>query len=369
MKTYILILLLLLKIAEVRSQVIINPQLAPLGLSQKAQLWNLSIVNASNDAMEVQVQLQLTDIRNNQKIFSATTRIFSLQKGLKQFSANDFAPITYNVLSPDYNVNSNPEGFLPIGTFNICYTVLRVPLSHIETLAEDCEAIQVEPLMPPQLVQPSDSEVVEPKRPLFSWLPPAPYNLFTNLAYDFSLVEVNNLQSSAEAIEQNIPLQTQQNLNVSNLQYPVSLPELDTGKIYAWRITARSAGNPISESEIWTFTIKKTKTDSTSSFRMNYYAKVKATDDASYIVCDGGLKFQYQNQYNDNGIPLKVWDITTSRRTEIRLDSSYAALHFGQNLINLDLTGKGLLTEKHTYLLEIINSRNEHWYLKFEYRK
>jgi hypothetical protein len=359
---------LLLSVFYGSAQVVINPQIPALGLVLKSQLWSLVLINTSNHDMQVQLQILLVDAGNNQRILSGSTKTFTLSKGGTQITASEVAPVTYNVLSPGYNVDASPEGFLPVGRFNICYSVVQFVEAGAETIAEDCENITIEPIAPPQLVSPSDSETVEISRPLFQWLPPTPLSMFNNLSYDFNLVEVQHLQSSSEALQQNIPLQSQQNLNVTNLQYPVSLPELDTGKIYAWRITARSNGSSVSESETWTFRIKKNK-DSVISYKMGFYAKLKSFNSAGYVVCDGNLKFEYQNQYNDKQVQFRIYDITTPKQTGLKTDSVEIAVRFGQNLLALDLGNAGLLSNKHIYLLELINSKNERWYLKFEYRK
>ena len=50
-------------------------------------------------------------------------------------------------------------------------------------------------------------------------------------------------------------------------------------------------------------------------------------------------------------------------------DSTWMDIRLGENYKQLDFTQQDLLSDKHIYLLELINSRNESWYLKFEYRK
>ncbi|MCP2937171.1 hypothetical protein NK983_31220, partial [Salmonella enterica subsp. enterica serovar Typhimurium] len=83
---------------------------------------------------------------------------------------------------------------------------------------------------------PADSEHVELTRPFFTWIPPTPLNLFSNLNYSWTLVEVQPTQSAADAIQQNIPVLSQTGLLTTNFQYPPGMAELDTGKTYAWRV-------------------------------------------------------------------------------------------------------------------------------------
>jgi hypothetical protein len=43
-------------------------------------------------------------------------------------------------------------------------------------------------------------------------------------------------------------------------------------------------------------------------------------------------------------------------------------LRFGYNYLLTDLLNNSGIKDKHIYLFELVNSKQEHWYLKFEYR-
>src|SRR5688572_5482237 len=219
MKKIIWILLFSTKLMDSSAQVITKLQLPPVGLTLKSQLWNLSLINTSNEDLDVRIELMVANASTNQKVLSGTTRLFNLPKGLRILTANIVAPVTYNVLSPEYNFSLNQEGFIPVGAYNVCYTVVAFRGDAGDRIGEECETIDVQPLSPPLLISPSDSEYVEINRPLFTWLPPSPNNLFTALTYDFTLAEVQSTQSGADAIQQNIPTQVVSNLLTNSLQY------------------------------------------------------------------------------------------------------------------------------------------------------
>jgi len=368
MKKYFLFILTVATLPGLRAQVVINPQLPPGGLTVKSQLWNLSVVNTTNQAIQVQVELSMINASNNQPVLTATTRVMDIPRGLKQLRAGEVAPVVYNVVGGGYNIDGTAEGFLPVGTFQLCYSVIRIDLEVSERVAEDCETVVIEPVSPPQLVNPSDSEVVELPRPLFNWLPPAPVQLFSNLVYDFNLVEVQPLQTGADALQQNMPLHTQGNYSMNTLPYPPALPELDTGKIYAWQITARSGGAEVARSEVWTFRVKKPLTDPAAT-SPGYYTRLSRETESGFTACYGQLCYAYLNEANDRQIPFSIYDIGDAARRELVLDSALLDLHFGQNLGRLDLSQGKLLKDRHIYLLELVNSRKEHWTLKFQYRK
>lgn len=351
------------------SQVLLKSQLPPMGLTLKSQLWNLTLMNTSSQPVNIKIEMLLTNVSNNQKILSGVTREFSLARGTHQVTPLNASPVLYNILSPDYNLNVNQEGFLPVGVFNICYTVLGFNHNVATSLAEECETTEVEPVSPPILVSPSDQEVLEISRPLFNWLPPNPVSLFNNLSYDFTLVEVEKTQSAALAVQRNPPLFARHNVLLNNLQYPLSLPELDTSKLYAWQIAARSGFNPVARSEVWMFRVKKSNGDVAQKLLPDYYTKLNKEVDASFAICYGLLKFSYNNQINDKEVSARIFDITNAKHKELTLDSSIVAVEYGENFKQLDISTQGSFKEKHVYLLDLKNSNEEHWYLKFEYRK
>jgi hypothetical protein len=368
MKTVFILFALFSGLLPARSQVVINLQLPPMGLTMKSQLWNLSLINTSPGQLRVQIEMNLTDISNNQRVLSGTTRVFDLPRGVRQIRLSEIAPITYNVITPGYNVDASPEGFLPIGNFNICFSAIKLVSDVSERLSEDCETYQIEPLSPPQLVMPEDSEYVVTTRPLFNWMPPSPANLFNNLRYDWILVEVQPTQTAADAVEQNIPVLTQQNLQSANFQFPLSMPALDSSKLYAWRVHAKNNTSPIASSEIWAFRIKRPGFDSTMIETATYYTGLKKEEEGAFVLCNGVLRFEYTNELTNPVIQVRVYNISTSVRYEVTLDSAQHTMRPGKNYVNLDLTNQSDIRNGKLYLLELINYRKERWYLKFQYR-
>jgi len=368
MKRYILFIAWAVMTANVEAQLVINPQIPPTGLTVKSQLWSLAVIN-SGGAMRAQIELSMTDLSSNQQVLTATTRVLDFPKGLRQVRMSDVTPVTYNVLAPGLNTGSGAEGFLPVGNYELCYSLVRIDEAGSERVAEQCESVVIEPLSPPQLVIPTDSERVELTRPLFTWLPPSPYTLFAKLSYDLKLVEVQSLQTGAEAVQDNMPLVQQSNLAVANLQYPVSLPELDTAKLYAWQVTARSSGLEVAKSEVWTFRVRKLFPLLKDRPVLETYAKLRRENDGSYIISNGLLRYQYLNEWNDSTVDCKLYDISSPKRSELPLDSNYIAVSYGENYNKMDLSESALLKDQHFYQLELVNSKQEHWYLKFQYRK
>lgn len=366
---YILLGLLLVLQQWVVAQVVVTPLLPPSGLVTKTQLWNFSIFNGTGSTMTIQVQVTLTDISNNQGVLVGTSKLMNLPAGTRQFGLSDISPAVFSVLNTNYGVDASPDGFLPIGRFTICYVVNKVVENITDRLTEECDIAEIEPVAPPFLITPEDSSKLETNAPLFIWSPPAPTYLYNNLRYEWKLVEVLPLQTAATAIDQNIPLLSQSNLLAPSYQYPVAGPALDTSKLYAWRITAKNNTTAIANSEVWTFRLKPYSTEAPVTPAASFYSKMRQTDDASYIVTNGKIRYHYLNEINDTKVSLQVYEISGNQRKALALEQTQQAVSLGNNYLMLDISEHIGLKDKNFYLLELTNSKGEKWVLKFECKK
>ena len=372
MKKILILLMYCIGIAamELKGQVLINPQVPLAGLVVKSQLWYLSLVNNNGRDEMVQLEMTLTDLAGKQQVLSAVSKAFMLHKGIKQIQPAEIMPITYTVQNSAYPVDANPNGFLPVGQFTVCYRVIRIDGGSHEPASEQCVEVQIEPLSPPILISPADSEQVQLPRPQFTWLPPAANSLFGRMMYELHVVEVQGNQTAAEAIQQNIPLFVSSHILNTNWQYPLSSPALDTGKVYAWQVVASNNSVPIATSESWAFSIKKPTANTIQNFSgRGGYEKLSREKEAAFSIAYGLLRYQYLEESNDSVVQCVVKDITNSRNIEVVLDSAMYKVKYGDNLLELDLRKTSGMINKHIYLFELINNRNEHWYVKFEYRK
>jgi hypothetical protein len=348
------------------AQVTINLQLPPVGIVQKSQLWNLSLINTGSSAVVVKLNMVMIDVATGQSVLSASTNTINLPQGSRLLQYIELLPITYTVLNSNYNVNPASNGFLPVGNFNVCYQVMKQGVESFQAVSEECVSIEIEPLSPPYLTLPADESEIEQERPFFSWLPPNPVSLFNNLSYSFRLVEVLPNQRSSEAVQQNIPLVFRQFVTGNTFNYPNANPKLDTAKTYAWQVTANNNNLHIANSEIWTFKIKPNSLDNVKPLADAPFYKLKMDVGTSYFICNGALRYEYINDLNDKQVTVQIYDI--SNRSKKQLIKEYAEnLKDGQNLVIVDLKEDGL-KKGHIYLMELINTHNEAWTCSFEFK-
>lgn len=363
-KTFILLFSVLVSVA-LKAQVLVNLQLPVIGLSTKNQLWSMVLVNTGRETIQLRGSLIFTDQATNQVVMTASTSEFRLLPGSRVFQVTDFSPIVYSIVNSSYGIDNNPNGFLPVGRFTVCYQFDRFVSDQYEKFVEECELAEVEPVSPPQLIFPEDQGVLEFPQPVFSWLPPSPVNFFSQISYDLRMVKLEGRQLPADAIQQNIALFTQQNLGTLSIPYPLSSPVLDTGVTYAWQVIAKNNNREIARSDIWSFSIGKFGPAEDRLLRNGFFAKLKNADGpVSYFLCSGKLQVAYDNYTDDDSVGVAVTDLS-SERTKMALDSNFLKLKRGLNFIEIDLKTKNAFSNDHLFEFELINSRNEKWIGRF----
>lgn len=341
----------------------------PTELSGKVQLWNMVLTNIQSQPITLKIELLASENSNGQPVFMATTRSIILPaNGNQQISANQLDPIQYTSLNSNYRIDPGPAGLIPPGSFNLCYHFQILQNGDAIRTTEECRAVNVPVLSPPLLISPENQSIVDGINPTFSWLPPSPVQLFNNLSYNFKIVEVLPGQSNTDAIQQNAPVYSSFNIFSQNLVYGPSLPSLQIDKQYVWQVTALNNLSEVSKSEIWNFSLKHTSHKATILDINSTYLKLsKAESDAGKGIFQSKIRIAYINETSDT-----VWNILVKDLSS--LNSGFVihplqSLQPGQNLMEYDASNDLRFIDGHEYLLQIPNSRNELWQIKFIYRK
>lgn len=349
------------------SQVVISLQVPEEGVAIRSQLWNATIINSENSGIYVKINLSLADINTGQQVISGTTSLFYLQQGATAINSNIVTPVSYFSTGMSGGSNMAPDDYLPIGTYNLCYQLLKQKADGFENIGEECAAISVAPLSPPILNTPDDAGIIEGDQPFFTWTPPAPANLFGNLSYSIRLTEVLQGQSINDAIQANVPIIFQNNFSAPFLQYPPTSSKLDTGKIYVWQVTANSNNQPVSKSEVWSFSLKTPDNEEIYNNRSGFI-KLKRSDAIPSTVCYKNFHFEYTNESNDTLVLINLVDLSGNHSKQIHVSEDFSRVQFGENYKTIDLTAMKL-KDGHYYLLRLTNSKNENWYAKFQFKK
>lgn len=363
----ILFFIALLASTCMHAQLSVNILLPPSGVADKQQLWNIIATNTEASPLSVQAQITFSEINTGQPVFVASAPPMMLAPGTTQVTPGSIGTVLYNIVNPDYRIDPGPNGLLPVGTFMVCYNFV---ITKYDKVVRECQQINIPPLGPLLLTQPADRSESDNLQPLFSWLPPSPVNTIGNLRYDLRLVEVIANQSPVDAIRDNLAVFTTPNIDATNYPYTGSLSQLQPGKQYAWQVIAMNNLTPVTKSEVWTFSIKPGAVAGVLPKADPVFFKLKkegATD--GYAVFWGRLRFDYLNETADNTWNISFEDISDSKHTAFTIPMDSTLLKRGQNLVNYDAASDRRFIDGHQYVVRVINSRNEVWLLRFEYRK
>jgi len=347
------------------AQVNMTLQVPPAGVLVKNQLWNLVLVNSGNTNLLVQVNLVLLDVQTNQPVITATSAPVTLSKGARQLQSRDLSPVRYAYSIPAARVDMDPNGMLPAGRYQACYTVVNIEKGS-NTLVENCIPVNVDPLSPPLLNTPANEDKLMTPYPQFTWLPPTPIGLFNDLGYAIVVVEVLPGQGKADAVQQNIPLNATVYTKDLFWNYPASTRSLDTGKVYAWRIVAMNSGKPVALSDIWTFRVAKTR-PTADAVKEAPFVEVKRTQDAVIATAGNVLRITYDNAAADSTIKYTITSIEEPGNPVVQ--EGELAVKYGQNQLQVPLKKNKRIVENKVYLFRFTSSRNESWTVKFTVNK
>jgi hypothetical protein len=334
-KLFVLLLLIVYSIGG-NSQISMTVQVPATGVMQKSQMWNIMLISNSQAAATVKITLTLLQASDNTPVLNADTKPFILTKGVKQLAYNELSPIQYEYLSPIFNVDRNPNGFMPIGNFIACYVLTTIAGEQQNVISEECIPLEIAPLSPPILNFPFDKDTITTGYPQFSWIPPSPIQLFTNLTYDVIVTEVQEGQSELQAIQQNIPIYTVGNIRQLTNAYPASNRQLDTAKLFAWRVVARSNNEFVAQSDVWTFRTTQAKKMITNPVFSNYILLQKGQESQGInTVEDGNIGIKY---YSYDAASEVSFEFTTTEG-EV-LQKEFKKIKYGDNFLVYKLNRK-----------------------------
>jgi hypothetical protein len=341
------------------AQISLQATIPAVGLFQKNQLWNVIVINSSVSSYECKLKLLIKDRNTGQDVLTASSGQFVIDKGAKQLNINALGPVVYNYISP--GMDTKLQELMPAGSYMACYTLSL--LSGKSDLADDCIQFDVEPLTLPMLTFPSDSSQLQVAPSQFTWTPPAPAGMFNRLHYQILVTPINPGQKAEEAIQQNLPFYSNENVMMNMFNYPVTAETFEKNKWYAWQVTARDDNNYAGKSETWTFIINNTP-PVPAIVEQAPFLKMTKSNPQKGIAPNGVLKLSYVNETSDTTARIKIIDVRRQHNTSTEIT---IPLKPGENLIQYNLSKKLNLKEGNVYEAQLVNSRNEKWVMQFEF--
>lgn len=255
---FLFLLLPVLVVHTLRAQVPVTLHLRqpPPHQLRFSDLWEVDITNPGAAVPNAQL---VTVVRSGAAgvILTATTGSFTLPTGIKIITAansKDLGPIQTQYGGGGFRDAIVRTSGFPAGDYTVCVTVRSVTPTRVGDLATDCIDQTVESDVSPILIMPANEAVLQEPFPIFTWTWGGAGRPDTRITYKLKIVEILGKQSPNAAMQRNLAWFEQNNLRSSVMQYPPPARPLQSGRRYAWMVTAFTIDQPAGESEVWEFT-------------------------------------------------------------------------------------------------------------------
>jgi hypothetical protein len=341
-----------------QAQITLTTQVSNTGVMLKDQLWNVIITNNTNDIANVKIELDVTDLLIGQSVLNASSGKLSLGKGMKIITIRDMQPVVYNFAATEFTGN-----YIPCGSYRVHHRLIQETTKGDIPVADEVTSVNVTPMSPPLLIYPEDKSGTDNVYPQFTWMPPAPAEMFSPLVYDLNVVMIEDGQSPKEAIEFNRPVYSNTNIQSPPEKMPTSFEQLQQGKSYAWQVTARSGMACASPTDVWVFSIGK---DSVSKIIESApYTRLSTAGTEITTAQEGIVKMEYLNNINDKEVKCTVYKANEKEKKGRKEIHFTLKVSNGQNYLSYNV-GKKLKGEKNmVYELSLKNGRGEEWLMQF----
>lgn len=346
----------------VKAQVTINiPAQTAIGYSLQ-DLSTTIYINSSGQKYNGCYAEVSADNLNSGQSFMFRTAAFDLPVGS---SIPGYAVLVNSTLvkpSDDYYELEQKNKF-PAGKYNLC---INLHDRRGVLLTKECILLNILDVGNVILISPTDEEVLNTFTPVLSWMP-VHHIGDGKFTYNIHIAELIEGQSYADAISFNPPLVYERDVPAGSFSYPSGAPALEDDKKYVWQVEVAMPDQRIIYSEVWMFQYKKKKqtTDTIIKKKSNIYPHVTRSMTSALYEFSDAINFKYDNYANDSLLTYtikKAGHPDTTKSTpnqQVRLKPlvNYVSVPLPKDM---DKQGKDAI-----YMLEIHNSRNEIWLLKF----
>jgi len=343
------------------SQVVISPKLSNTSVFNLNQLLNVQLINVGVESVRGIVDVQIED-QSTQTIFQIQSLPFELLHGqtLDASQINWEGRLQFG--EKELSRMLAQSGRLPTNQYVYCYRFLDIQVGRV--LGSFCQEQTYQNFQLPQLAFPSNNATLQNPFPLLSWYPPMPISGI-DLTYSLRLVEIVNGLSPQEAINRQIPLLEKHNLKGLTHPYPVTAIPLKKDKIYAWQVVAYSAGIELGRTDVWQFTLT-TPELIVEEPASEAYRFAKKELNGSYHVFKDQLLLAYKNHLSETELRYVIYPINNKQKKLKNLPT----LKLSSGVNTLEIDPKKLKMKKgERYILEIEDSRNQRYFLEFQFNR
>lgn len=378
LKTRILLALLCLSLA-VRSQINIQYGQTDRYLFSTKEALNFTAISLANKAISVQFHGRITGQTGTIVEFKSAAII--VNPGANLINSMNLVLTSTDFFNQDISEIERMTGTWPSGDYRLCIWSVCITgdcdgagQNAGSTEQPACTNIHIENPTPLLLSYPIDNSEIEETRPNYNWIPPAPVAASGSLNYTMTLVEILDGQSKSDALAINRPLIEWPGITNPMLMHPSDIPDLEPGKSYAWQVQAYIGQTYFGKSEQWRFKVKKevVKRDTVK------YALVTRHIDAGLhkVSEDGYLYFIFKDEKPNFNFkcsildprmqPIGGWELEYAYFDTITLREAFSAFYEGYSESKYRIDISKLNLKSGIYYLEVVTSRREKLYIKFQ---
>lgn len=261
LQTFLLVLIFWI-ISNLNAQINIQFNAVNTYLFSSKECLNFVAINSGQKSVEVKFLIKIDN--NNNKVVDIESSNIVLNPGANVINANNLSIKNIQYYNSSLFEIEQKTGTFPSGSYTICaWSVCALPdcgglgIGAGATEQVECLPIQVENPTPLLLSYPENNSEIEETRPVYTWIPPAPMASSSELNYLMTLVEINDGQTTSDALSINRPIIQAEGLVQNTLMHPNDIAALEPGKTYAWQVQAFVGRTYFAKSEQWKFKIKK----------------------------------------------------------------------------------------------------------------
>ena len=367
-KNNIIFLFLVLLYGGISAQYTVLPGSANAGGFSLNELAQTTFINSSGQAQSMCYAVIECVEEGAANSFTLRTSNFTLAAGTSKLDYQSI--VNAQVLSSSTVYYSFVQtGRLPDGKYNICISLYQT--INQTALANQCISLNIASLSSVILISPFDGATLKTFFPDFFWTFPGelPDNKIT---YSIKVTELKSDQTYADAIQFNAPLIFQTDLQQPIFSYPSSAPVLNEDGKYVWQVSVEINKVPKVLSEIWMFQYKKDavkKAQKKKEAVEQYPFLEKNTGSSTYVFADK-INFRYKNECIDTVLNYKLFE-TGNNKKSVLLSTKPVKIKQGINYLSFKVDKEQFAKKDKNavYMLEVLNTRNETWRLKFVIKK
>lgn len=374
LKYIVLFVLGLFFIAAQASDVTIQPRFTNSFRFTSTDVWNIDVQFTGTGNLNAYMVATITTGGRPVCIVKSGTVL--LTPGAQSFTNATINTAQLNYQSQAIADIESITGTYPSGNYKICYNAYCVT-ANCDGLGANalfneypqCFEMVIEPPTPLLLAFPEDKAELEWKRPTFNWIAPMPLGSVAGFNYEYILVERDKNQTCPDAITRNRPMYKQSGIDQPTLPYPAELNDLDTGKVYCWKVNGLVEDIPVAQSEVWEFRLKKEEREKPKVQMIKCELEIKSG--TNYVSLKDSVLLYYNEEYKTNSEEKLQIFITPEmgqgdNEKTIQLENSFLPGIQYPGFLPFELRS---IKEGKTYLIRMTNSKNENWYARITIKK